>query len=295
MDIKQLRTLLAFAKDESYNKASQSLNYSVSTLVAHISALEDELHVELVNSKGRRSFLTDKGKAFLPYARRMVDLYDEAYAAMNVSREVTGNMQLVTSETVARQMSRVYKNFTSENPDVNLTVRIGSLAAAQQQLLDKTTDLIVYQDFAPPASSYITAVPLYRMPLQLIGSPKHRLAAKKAIYPEDLKGESFLFPRRQYIEQPIIRDVLKEAGANIGENLFMDSGDLVRGEIAKGLTLSFMPWSDEDKHVKEGSIIQLPWKGEEIFMTVYAMYETNTLLLASIEAFMEYCKKLMGR
>lgn len=295
MDIKQLRTFLAFAKDESYNKASQRLNYSVSTLVSHISALEDEFHKEFVNSKGRRSYLTEDGKAFLPYARRMVDLYDEAYAAMNVSKEVAGNMQLVTSETVAAQMSKVYKIFASENPRVNLTVRIGSLMMAQQQLLDKTSDLVIYQDFAPSASTYITSIPLYQLPLQLVASPKHPLARKSEIYPQDLKDQSFLFPRRQYIEQPILRDLLRTAGADTNENIFMDSGHLVRREIAKGLTLSFLPWDDNDEEAKTGAIIPLPWKGEEIFMTVYAMYRSNSLLLPTIEAFIAYCHKLMNR
>ena len=293
MDIKQLRTLLAFARDGSYNKASQRLNYSVSTLVSHISALEDEFHTEFVNSKGRQSYLTEKAKVFLPYAQRMVDLYDEAYAAMNVSKEVAGNMQLVTSETAAAQLGETFRIFTSENPNINLTVRIGALSMAQQQLLDKTTDLVIYQDFAPSSSSRITSVPLYQFPLQLVGSPKHVLANKKEIVEEDLKGQTFIFPRRQYIEQPILRDMLKRSGADIHENLFMDSGHLVRREVAKGLTLSFLPWNPNDEEVRSGKLIRLPWKGEEIFMTVFAMYESNTLLLPAIESFMAYCQRTM--
>ena len=295
MDIKQLRTLLAFAKDGSYNKASQHLNYSVSTLVAHISALEDEFHTEFINSKGRQSHLTEKGKAFLPYAQRIVDLYDEAYAAMNLSKEVAGNMQLVTSETVASQLGKVFRIFTSENPRVNLTVRIGSLAMAQQQLLDKVTDMVLYQDFAPSESSYITSVPLYQFPLKLVASPKHALAGKTAVLEKDLKGQNFIFPRRQYIEQPVLRDLLKHAGANIYENLFMDSGALVRKEVAKGLSLSFLPWNESDDEVRSGQIVQLPWQGEEVFMTVFALYQSNTLLLPTVESFINYCRRMMSR
>ena len=150
MDIKQLRTFLAFAKDESYNRASQKLNYSVSTLISHVSLLEEELHVELVNSKGRKSYLTEAGHKFVSYASRMVSLYDEAYAALNLTENIQGNLSLTTSETIADEMADAYHQFTAKYPQVNLTVKVGSLTSSLNQLIEQTTDIVLYQDFAPP-------------------------------------------------------------------------------------------------------------------------------------------------
>lgn len=291
MDIKQIATFLAFAKDGSYNRVSQKLNYSVSTLTSHISSLENEFHVELVGSRGRKSFLTPAGEAFLPYAKKIMEIYQEAYIAMTASEAVSGNLQVVVSEAVGlHRLATIYAAFARDYPQVKMTVRVGSTQNFTQKLLNRDADVAFFQDFLPPSSEQLAFVELYDEPVVLVAPPQHPLAKKSVIFPGDLKHQTLIFPRKEYAEQPVLRSLLQESLSAVNDNLFLDSGILLIQTIKSKRCLSFMPLSSVQDDLDQKTLICLPWGGEPIKMTIYAMYEPRSLVLPSIEALISFVR-----
>ena len=81
-DIAALRSLVAGVDLGSFAKAADRVARSTSAVSAQIRKLEEQAGTPLFVKAGRGLALTDAGEAMLRYARRIVELNDEAAAAL---------------------------------------------------------------------------------------------------------------------------------------------------------------------------------------------------------------------
>ena len=80
MENKNVATFVKIVEFNNFTKAADSLGYSQAAVTAQIKSLEKELGVPLFDRVGKRIFLTQAGKTFLPYA---IDLLKAEEAAKN--------------------------------------------------------------------------------------------------------------------------------------------------------------------------------------------------------------------
>ena len=78
MDINQARTFLAIVAHGSFLEAAQQLNLTQSTVSARIQRLEEELGTCLFRRNRSGASLTQSGRRFLDYAKRLVITADQA-------------------------------------------------------------------------------------------------------------------------------------------------------------------------------------------------------------------------
>ena len=292
MDIKHLITFTSFAKKGSYNQVAQELNYSVSTLVAHIASLEEEFEVELIHTQGRKSQLTEAGRAFLPFAEKIISIYQAAYVAMGAFRGISGDLKIAVSETVGLyQLSSIYSKFSKFYPQVNLTVHITSQQYVVRQLYDHSADVVFSQSLFPLQVPDIRSILLYNEPLVLVAPPRHPLSRIDKIHAADLKHQILLFPRQEYLEHPAIKQVLENSHATVDKNLFLDSGILMKQMVCQRRCLTFLQYSCVKKEIESGELIQLPWADAQILMPVYAFYMEKSFQLPAIEALVSFVRE----
>src|SRR5271156_3062899 len=81
-DISVLRSLIAGMDLGSFAKASDRIGRSTSAISAQIRKLEEQAGTPLFRKSGRGLALTEAGDTMLAYARRMIELNDEAAVAV---------------------------------------------------------------------------------------------------------------------------------------------------------------------------------------------------------------------
>ena len=294
MDVKQLVTFLTFVEEESFNRVSQKLNYSVSTLVSHIKSLENEFNVELVSNHGRRSQLTAAGRAFVPYAHQIVDQYQEAIVAMSNFSEISGELKVAVSEMVsASRLASLFPDFSKKNPSVKLSVRTGSTSTCKEIMLGKMVDVAFLQDFSPMRDDRVTSVPLYFEPIILVSAPDHPLAKQDTVGPRDLRYQSLFLPRLDYAEQPAIKAALETGRISVSDNLSLESGQLLRQAVKERRGIAFLPLSSAKQDLERGTLVRLPWAGDQPEMTVYAMYDNHSMVLPAIQELTSFIKAMI--
>jgi DNA-binding transcriptional LysR family regulator len=74
MELRHLRYFVSVAEVLSFTKAAQKLHTAQPSLTRQIKDLEEELGVQLFNRAKQPVTLTNEGRAFLPDARRLLDL-----------------------------------------------------------------------------------------------------------------------------------------------------------------------------------------------------------------------------
>jgi DNA-binding transcriptional LysR family regulator len=102
MDLRQLSIFRAVAAMLSFTKAAASLNYVQSNVTAQIHALEKELGVKLFDRLGgKQVVLTEAGHRLLRYAEQLLDLAEEAQAAISMEEEPQGTLRIGAAESLS--------------------------------------------------------------------------------------------------------------------------------------------------------------------------------------------------
>lgn len=77
-----LRSFVAIAKTGSVTRAAQQVHRTQSAVSTHLQQLEASVGARLAHRTTRALTLTEAGERFLPHARRLLDLQDEARASV---------------------------------------------------------------------------------------------------------------------------------------------------------------------------------------------------------------------
>ena len=122
-DIDCLRTFVLVADSMSFSRAAETVGRSQSTVSQQIGKLEVQVGKSLLGRrKGRVFELTSEGTKLLQYARRMLQLNDEAYASMS-DDVLTGFVRLgVPLDFFGRDFTTWLTGFKAIHPMVGLEI-----------------------------------------------------------------------------------------------------------------------------------------------------------------------------
>ena len=154
-DVAALRSLVAGVDLGSFAKAADRVARSSSAVSAQIRKLEEQAGTPLFVKAGRGLALTDAGDAMLRYARRMIELNDEAAAAVrgtNLDGWVRVGLQEDFGEAI---LPDVLGRFARAHPKVRIEARVARNADLLDRLDANQLDLaLVWGD---PASAALVA------------------------------------------------------------------------------------------------------------------------------------------
>lgn len=262
MDTKQLITFVTFAKEKSFTKSSMKLNYAVSTLSEHISSLEAELGVKLVENKGKRTTLTKNGEIFLDYANRILSDCREAQNAMAYLNTVHGPLRVLTSESLGLyKISPIFAKFTKTYPNVALAISIANPNSFFEKLHAEEADIIFCFNLSPCTEAMTKATTIFKEKLVFVSDMKNPLSKKDAIYPSDFRSETFLLPHTDCFYHQALKDMLEEHGVTLKTKMTLDSGSLIKSYVKMGYGISLLPYSIAQEEIQRGELALLHWQG----------------------------------
>src|SRR5262249_6119932 len=128
MTLNQLRTFLAVAEHESVHGAAQELVVTQAAVSASLGALQKTLGLALVAPDGRGLRLTDAGREYAGYARRIIGLLDEAgRAAAACADPERGELRIAAVTTAAEQVvPAILGGFRREHPLTGIRLEAGN-------------------------------------------------------------------------------------------------------------------------------------------------------------------------
>jgi molybdate transport repressor ModE-like protein len=213
MDLRQLTTLVAIADHGSFSAAARALYTVQSNVSGHISRLERELGVVLVDRQ--RGGLTDEGVVVVDKARRVLHELDGIAAEM-ASRgdEVRGDARLGIIGTTARWLlPQLLGQLSRQHPGVHLTVHEGNTTNLVPRVVSQHLDAAIVH--LPVDDPEVLVEPLFAEDLLLLVHTKHHLSHLDSITLAELASEPIMLP-------PLgtaLRRVIDRATAGVGVEL----------------------------------------------------------------------------
>ncbi|CDG86009.1 LysR family transcriptional regulator [Janthinobacterium agaricidamnosum] len=169
-DVAFLRSFVAGVELGSFAQAAEQVGRSTSAVSAQIKKLEEQAGVPLFRKAGRGLALTDAGHLLLAYARRLVDLNDEAALALR-GIELEGWVRLGLQEDFGEAMlPDVLGQFARAHPKVRIEAHVARNSALLAGLDHGQLDLALVWGGAALREQYPSGQTIAQPAMRWIGS-----------------------------------------------------------------------------------------------------------------------------
>jgi DNA-binding transcriptional LysR family regulator len=250
MELRHLRYFLAVAEELHFHRAATRLHISQPPLSQQIRALERELGVTLLERNRRRVTLTVAGEGFRDDARSILAAVERASErARHVARGSLGTISIgfVGSAMFSPTLPDILREFRAGHPDVELVLRELPTTAQLHALVGGELDVGVIR--GPVAESeidpHLELMTIQRERLVAALPASHRLAARRRLRAEDLRGESFVILARR--EAPglyaSLAAAMSDAGGLPEDVLEVAEMQTIISLVAGGFGVSLVPTS----------------------------------------------------
>jgi DNA-binding transcriptional LysR family regulator len=171
LDLDVVRTFATGIELGSFAKAADRLGRSTSAVSAQLKKLEEQTGAELFRKAGRGLALTEAGETMLAYARRLLELNDEAVIAVH-GVELEGWVRLGLQEDFGETLlPDVLGRFARAHPKVKIEARVARNAELLDAVAGGKLDLaLAWSDGSRTAHCQ----PLADVPLCWVGSATYR-------------------------------------------------------------------------------------------------------------------------
>ncbi|GAB2536259.1 LysR substrate-binding domain-containing protein [Rhodanobacter koreensis] len=168
MDLRELETFQAVVASGGIGRAAARLHRAQSSITSRIHQLEASLGVELFHREGQRLRLTAQGEELVDYARRMLELAEQARVAVR-SGETGGRLRLGSMESVAAsRLPYPLAEFHRRHPHIWVNLQTASSRGLVAEVQAGALDAAIVGDEVD--DERFRSVPLYVEELVLVAA-----------------------------------------------------------------------------------------------------------------------------
>jgi DNA-binding transcriptional LysR family regulator len=167
LDMTALRSFVAVADHGGVTRAAGVLNFTQSAVSMQLKRLEEMLGIDLLDRSNRKIALTPSGEQLLGYARRIIDMNDEAMSRLT-SDVFEGQVVIgVPHDIVYPVIPRVLQRFNAEFPRMKVQLISAYTSKLKADFGRGLADVILTTEAAPDAEAEV----LDERPMAWIGAP----------------------------------------------------------------------------------------------------------------------------
>ena len=288
--LRQLRTFKTVADMSSFSLAARRLKLSQPSVSYQVKELEEALGLPLLDRLGKRVQLTEAGGVLYSYARRMLDVLDEATIAIEEMRGIKrGSLRVGASTTVGIYLlPAALGAFKKLHPGLVISLEIGTRARVQDQVLRNELDLAVVGPAAKDPE--LAIIPFLSDELIVVAPAGHGLAAKRGLTLKDLAGEPFIMREPSSGSRWSLEKAARKAGARLKVAMELGSNGAIKHAVESGLGLAVISRYACALELSSGRLVELGVRGFPIRRDWHIVHLRRRRLPASVIAFIDFLK-----
>ena len=238
--LRQLEYVVALAECGHFGKAAKQCHVSQPTLSVQVGIVEENLGVQLFERTSATVLLTPVGERFVHGARvALAAMGDLLETVAKHSAALGGVIRLGTPPTFGPYfLPRFLPSLHKQYPDLKIYIVEDRPAAIETAVAEGTLDCGLGPLFGERPLMF---VPIGRERL-LLGVPAdHRLAKRRAVYVQELKGERLLALGSGHQLLESVQRLAKASGATVIDDYAGTSLDAIRQMVSIGMGCSLFP------------------------------------------------------
>lgn len=295
MDIRRLEVFCKVVDLGSFTRAAEAALLSQPSVSEHIRTLEDQFGEKLIDRLGRSAQPTHAGKILYQYARRIINLKDEATQALS---QYQGNLvgQLsVGASTIpgAYLLPRQIESFKSEHSTVDLMLKISGTSQIVDEVLNGRLELgLVGTQWK---DQRIECEQMFGDELVLTVHPDHPWASRGSVLPAELMDTPFILREPGSGTRMEMVQFLKEAGVECSHFQVvaeMGSNEAVRQGVRSQIGVSILSFLSVQEDIDRGMLCRVAIQGVTMPRSFYLIQRKNRQLSPLATAFYHHLQQV---
>ncbi|MBL8794211.1 MAG: LysR family transcriptional regulator [Planctomycetia bacterium] len=291
VQLPHLETFAQAAELSSFTAAARTLGLSQAAVSQRVQAIEKSLGMALFRREGGRVLLTEAGRRLHGYARRILELHQEARATLMGQRPPLGGELRLGASSVPGEhlLPAILADFQQRHPDIKVFADISdSLKVIQQVERGKVQLGLVGRKTDNPDLEF---QPFAEDRMVLVAPAHHAWAKRRRV------------PLKQLYRQPL---VLREAGSGLrhcfekaleqqGKSLMdlrvvleLGSNEAIKEAVLRGLGLAVLSTFAVQKELQAGQLAALTVTDLHCDRRIYTVRDHRRVLSAPAQVFLTF-------
>lgn len=269
IDSRRLLLFYHVARTGSLSKAEAALFVPQPAISRHLSRLEEDLGVKLLERHGRGVSLTSFGEILFRQAEVILQEMTATLEAIDVAkRQPIGKVSISASSVVmAMFMPDIVRRFIAKYPEVELTAIQAVSGEVYNQLVSGRVDVAIVMQV--PTRHKFGLQKLLDEPMVLVASRNHPLAGEKFARRKALAELELALPASPNGMRAIIDSYLRAGGVDQQPHLQLDSVPLTAQILDDGRFATIMPKSTFQNEFGDAKFVGIPLQ-PALSRTLYA-------------------------
>ncbi|MCM1989066.1 LysR family transcriptional regulator [Oceanirhabdus seepicola] len=256
MNIEAIESFILLAKNKNFTKTAEIQYVVQSTISNRINELEKYVGKELFYRSNRNVELTDAGKAFLPYAKRILVLKKDGIIKARSTGKYQDRLAIGVVDSIYKgALSSVIKEYFNKFSNIAVKLKVNDSEEIIRLLGDEILDVgFIYTN---PKLSKFKVIDFYEDEIILVTSHKNKGDIKKVI------------TSSEFLEVPLLyadlgSEFFKWLSEAVGDSpllkLSVDRISYVVDFVKDGFGYAFVTKSSVEKELLERDLIQINLK-----------------------------------
>jgi DNA-binding transcriptional LysR family regulator len=261
MELYQLETFLAVARERSFTRAGDLLGLTQPAVTRQIAALERDLGVELIERRGRAFGLTAAGRVVQEHAANVIAAaYELRSHLQDLTNPRSGEVSVACVTTVGlRTLPSLIAEFGNRYPDVRVKVWSGRMDGVIDRLLSGQADLGLVS--APVVNPQVVTMPLFDDPVIAVAAPSMAEKLPDPLPLDALNDIDLILFEAPSRFRAIVDGALQNAGVIPRIAMELDSHEAVRAAVLLGRGLALVPEQAVPEDLLSGGLVRIEIEG----------------------------------
>jgi LysR family hydrogen peroxide-inducible transcriptional activator len=275
--LRQLEYFVALAETGSFRGAAEKCGVSQPSLSIQLANLEKRFGQTLVERSRPGVILTPAGREVHERARAILDATQNLVNRFEAPRTgLSGTIRFGASATLGPYLlPHVIARLHARHPELSLYIRESPPDTLVQSLARGDFDMILVQ---LPVRGELTAIRLFREPLELVVARDHPFAALDKVPRSALHGATVLALGPAYALRQQVADLCETHGARLRSDYEGTSLDAIRLMAGMGMGLAFLPalYVRSEITPDDADVTVMPLEGPRILRSVGLVTRSGT-------------------
>jgi DNA-binding transcriptional LysR family regulator len=250
-----LDALIWVARLHSFRAAAEQLHVTQAAISNRISALEEELGVQLFERDSREVRLTDRGRQALAQAEQILRLERELKVSVTGRSEVGGMVRVGCIESIAHSwLVPMVRELAAAHPRLSLELTIEPTSHLHAHLLRGNLDVALQTDAV--VEEDIVNRSLGAMPMAWFAGPEAARAIGDSLWEQVLDLPVITFTRGSQPHANVLRD-MESVGEKVRQVHCVTAISVIRQLARQGFGVATLPSAVTQDEVARGELVQV--------------------------------------
>ena len=286
MDLFQLETFLAVAREGSFSRAAKKLFRTQPAISQTVRKLEVEVGEPLFDRSSREGILTDAGRVLLDYAQRLLNTRSEALLALDELRELqAGKLSIAANEFTCLYLLPVLNEFRRLHPLVKITIQRSLGSRIPGELLSHNAELGVLS--FRPEDPLLRAIVVYRDELAFVVPKDHPLAGAKQVSVRQLGAEYFVAHNVPSPYRDKVLETFRRRRVPLHMPVELPTIEAIKKFVAAGNGVALIPLICVEPELARGELVRVPARELRFDRKLRLVYRRHASLSHAAQAFLK--------